>query len=91
MNGKVGMLFVENLSKMPKFSKDSDVVVTVVDGSMTSRSKMNLTNYGGEDFWIAGCYKMDKQGALNFSPEPAFLNSRPDEDVPDYCIKFFDY
>ena len=84
------MIFVENLSKLPKFAATSNIVVTVTDGSMTEKIKMDLTNYGDEDFWIAGCYKVNGEGNLNFSPETAFLNKRPDEEVPDYCTTFFD-
>jgi len=88
MNGKVGMIFVENLSKYPKFSGKSAVGVTITDGTTTSKNKMDLTKYAGQNFWIAGCYKIEN-GALNFSPEASFLNSRPDEEVPDYCVKFY--
>ena len=88
MTGKVGMIFVENLSKVPKFSAESNVRVTVTDGETISKNQMDLTNYGGEDFWIAGCYKLDN-GTLNFSPEASFLNSRPDVEVPDYCLKYY--
>ena len=88
MKGKVGMIFVENVSKVPKFSEESHVRVTITDGASTAKNKMNLANYGGEDFWIAGCYKLDN-GKINFSPEAAFLNSRPDLEVPDYCLRYY--
>ena len=88
MTGKVGMIFVENLSKVPKFSEKSNVGVTITDGTTTSKNQMDLTNYGGQDYWIAGCYKVDN-GTINFSPEASFLNSRPDVDVPEYCLRFY--
>jgi len=90
MPGKVGMIFVENLSKVPKFSSDSHVRVTITDGATVAKNQMDLSNYGGENFWIAGCYKLDDNGVINFSPEASFLNSRPDEEVPDYCLRFYD-
>jgi hypothetical protein len=89
MKGKVGMIFVENLSKVPKFSAESNIGVTITDGTTISKNQMDLTNYGGQDFWIAGCYKVDN-GVINFSPEASFLNGRPDEEVPDYCLRFYD-
>ena len=82
------MIFVENLSKEPKFSSKSNVGVTITDGVTTSKNMMDITNYGGQDFWIAGCYKVDN-GTINFSPESSFLNGPPDRDVPDYCLRFF--
>ena len=88
MKGKIGMIFVENLSQFPKFTAKTNVVVTITDGSTTSKNRMDLTNYGGQNFWIAGCYKVDN-GTINFSPEASFLNSRPDEEVPDYCLRFY--
>jgi len=88
MQGKVGMIFVENLSVFPKFSVESNVRVTITDGVTTGTSPMDLTNYGGENFWIAGCYKLDN-GRISFSPETSFLNSRPDLEVPDYCLRYY--
>merc|ERR1719341_2397645 len=85
MKGKVGMIFVENLSKVPKFSVESNIGVTITDGTTMSKNQMDLTKYGEQDFWIAGCYKVD-DGIINFSPEASFLNGRPDEEVPDYCL-----
>ena len=82
------MIFVENLSKEPKFSSKSNVEVTITDGVTTSKNMMDITKYGGQDFWIAGCYKVDN-GTINFSPESSFLNGPPDKDVPDYCLRFF--
>ena len=88
LKGKVGMIFVENVSRVPKFSVESNVHVTITDGVKTSKSQIDLTNYGGEDFWIVGCYKLDN-GKINFSPEASFLNSRPDVEVPDYCLRYY--
>ena len=88
MNGKVGMIFVENLDKGSPFSTKSDVGVTITDGTTTSKNKMDMTKYGGQLFWIAGCFKIEN-GVLNFSPEASFLNTRPDKEVPDYCLRFY--
>jgi len=86
---EIGMIFVENLSKYPKFSEKADVSVTITSATgEISKVKMDLSKYGGQDFWIAGCYK-ESDGNFEFSPETSFLNSRPDEDVPDYCLKYF--
>ena len=88
LKGKAGMIYVENLSKLPKFSEKSNVVVTITDGVTTAKNKMDFKDYGGQNFWIAGCYKLD-DGVVNFSPEASFINGRPDEEVPDYCLKFY--
>jgi len=86
---EIGMIFVENLSKYPKFSEKADVSVTITSATgEVSKVKMDLSKYGGQDFWIAGCYK-ESDGNFEFSPETSFLNSRPDEEVPDYCLKYF--
>jgi len=86
---EIGMVFVENLSKYPKFSEKADISVTITTPTGDiSEVKMDLSKYGGQDFWIAGCY-MESAGVFQFSPETSFLNSRPDEEVPDYCVRYF--
>ena len=88
MSEKVGMVFVENLSSASKFSAASQVSVMVTDGITTARQAMKLDNYQKQNFWIAGCYRLNN-GTLSFTAEASFINNRPDEEVPDYCLKLY--
>jgi len=80
-----GMIYVENKSKVPGFSTSTDVRLSLVSSKgQVYKSSPDLTNYGGEIYWLAGCFSNDG-GDLKFKPASFFLNTPPSQAKPDFC------
>jgi len=68
--------------------RSSGVHLTLTDGQVTSAVAMDADSFNGEEHWVVGCIKM-VGASYEFAPVNVFLNSKPDEEVPNLCLEKF--
>ena len=84
-NSTVGMIFVENYDKVPAFSTVTNARLSLFSSTgQAFKHDIDLTNYGNEIYWLAGCFRNDN-GVLNFTLVSFFLNTAPNLAEPDFC------
>ena len=49
---------------------------------------MDAESFNGEEHWVVGCIEM-VGASYEFAPVNVFLNSKPDEEVPNLCLEKF--
>lgn len=80
-----GMIYVENYSELPRISTATDARLSLVSSKgQVFKHSPDLTNYGGEIYWLAGCFRNDN-GVLTFKPASFFINTAPNVAKPDFC------
>ena len=86
----VYMLFVHHYgsTRDTEEFRSSGVHLTLTDGHVTSSVAMDADRFNGEEHWVAGCIRM-VGSAYEFVPVNVFLNSKPDEEVPNLCLEKF--
>jgi len=86
----VYMVFVHHYgsSRVTEEFRSSEVHLTITDGQYTSVVNMDTTSYTGQEHWVAGCIRMVGQ-SYEFVPVNVFLNSKPDEELPNLCLEKF--
>ena len=86
----VYMLFVHHYgsTRDTEEFRSSGVHLTMTDGHVTSSMAMDADRFNGEEHWVAGCVRM-VGSSYEFAPVNVFLNSKPDEEIPNLCLEKF--
>jgi len=86
----VYMLFVHHYgsTRDTEEFRSSGVHLTMTDGQVTSSVSMDADRFNGEEHWVAGCVRM-VGSSYEFAPVNVFLNSKPDEEIPNLCLEKF--
>ena len=86
----VYMLFVHHYgsTRDTEEFRSSGVHLTITDGHVTSSMSMDAERFNGEEHWVAGCVRM-VGSSYEFAPVNVFLNSKPDEEIPNLCLEKF--
>jgi len=86
----VYMLFVHHYGSTRDTGefRSSGVHLTMTDGHVTSSMAMDADRFNGEEHWVAGCVRMVGP-SYEFAPVNVFLNSKPDEEIPNLCLEKF--
>merc|ERR1712142_199704 len=66
--------------------RSSGVHLTMTNGQVTSSVSMDADRFNGEEHWVAGCVRM-VGSSYEFTPVNVFLNSKPDEEIPNLCLE----
>ena len=86
----VYMLFVHHYGSTRDTEEfcSSGVHLTITDRHVTSSMSMDAQRFNGEEHWVAGCVRM-VGSSYEFAPVNVFLNSKPDEEIPNLCLEKF--